>query len=74
MLNYRKMTKPVLLTAALLMGSLALAADAVKKPSGTVTIDETQFGFIVGGSSGGGSYGGGGSSSGGSSTGGGSRR
>ncbi len=54
MLNYRKMTKPVLLTAVLLMGSLALAADAVKKPSGTVTIDETQFGFIVGGSSGGG--------------------
>ena len=54
MLNYRKMAAPVLLTAALLMGSLALAADAAKKPSGTVTIDETQFGFIIGGSAGGG--------------------
>ena len=54
MLNYRKMAAPVLLMAALLMGSLALAADAAKKPSGTVTIDETQFGFIIGGSTGGG--------------------
>ncbi len=54
MLNYRKITTPVLLTVALLMGSLALAADAVKKPSGEVTIDETQFGFIIGGSTGGG--------------------
>ncbi len=54
MLNYRKMAAPVLLTAALLMGSLVLAADASKAPSGTVTIDETQFGFIIGGSAGGG--------------------
>ncbi len=45
MRNYRKVTTPLLLTAALLMGSLALAADTAKKPSGTVTIDETQFGF-----------------------------
>ncbi len=34
-------------------GGLALAADA-KKPSGTVSIDETQFAFILGGSVGGG--------------------
>ncbi|MCC9000933.1 MAG: DUF1134 domain-containing protein [Candidatus Contendobacter sp.] len=54
MLNYRKMTSAVLLTAAMVMGSLALAADAAKKPSGKVTIDETQFGFILGGSAGGG--------------------
>lgn len=54
MLNYRKMTSAVLLTAAMAMGSLALAADAAKKPSGKVTIDETQFGFILGGSAGGG--------------------
>ena len=32
----------------------ALAADAPKKPSGSVTIDETQFAFILGGSMGGG--------------------
>ena len=51
--SYRKMTGSVLLTAALLVGGLALAADA-KKPSGTVTIDETQFAFILGGSVGGG--------------------
>jgi hypothetical protein len=54
MLNYRKMTSAVLLTAAMVMGSLALAADTAKKPSGKVTIDETQFGFILGGSAGGG--------------------
>jgi hypothetical protein len=51
--SYRKMTGSVLLAAALLVGGLALAADA-KKPSGTVTIDETQFAFILGGSVGGG--------------------
>lgn len=54
MLNYRKMTGTVMLAATLLAGSLALAADAPKQPDGTVTIDETQFGFIIGGSSGGG--------------------
>ena len=51
--NYRKMTGGVLLAATLLVAGLALAADA-KKPSGTVTIDETQFAFILGGSVGGG--------------------
>lgn len=53
MMNIRKITGPVLLATMLLMGSLALAADA-KKPSGTVAIDETQFAFILGGSVGGG--------------------
>ena len=53
MMNIRKITGPVLLATTLLVGSLALAADA-KKPSGTVAIDETQFAFIVGGSAGGG--------------------
>lgn len=53
MKNIRKMTGPVLLAATLLVSSLALAADA-KKQSGTVEIDETQFGFIIGGSTGGG--------------------
>jgi len=53
MLNFRKMAGLTMLATALLAGALALAADA-KKPDGTVTIDETQFGFIVGGSSGGG--------------------
>ena len=53
MKNVRKLTGPVLLATTLLMGSLALAADA-KKPSGTVVIDETQFAFILGGSVGGG--------------------
>lgn len=51
--NYRKTTSSFLLATTLLVGGLALAAD-VKKPSGTVTIDETQFGFIIGGSTGGG--------------------
>lgn len=54
MLNYRKLAAPVLLTAALLISSLAGAADAVKKPSGKVVINETQFGLIIGGSTGGG--------------------
>ncbi len=53
MLTFRK-----ILTLVFLGLSLALtgAADAqtAKKPSGTVTIDETQFGFIIGGSVGGG--------------------
>ncbi len=53
MMNIRKITGPILLATTLLVGSLALAADA-KKPSGTVTIDETQFAFILGGSVGGG--------------------
>ena len=53
MMNVRKMAGPALLSTTLLVGSLAVAADA-RKPSGTVTIDETQFGFIIGGSTGGG--------------------
>ena len=53
MMNIRKITGPVLLATTLLVGGLALAADA-KKPSGTVAIDETQFAFILGGSVGGG--------------------
>ena len=40
-------------TAALTFGSAALAADPMVK-SGTITISETQFGFLVGGSTGGG--------------------
>ena len=53
MKNVRKITGHVLLATTLLVGGLALAADA-KKPSGTVVIDETQFAFILGGSVGGG--------------------
>ena len=53
MMNIRKITGPILLATTMLVGSLALAADA-KKPSGTVAIDETQFAFILGGSVGGG--------------------
>jgi hypothetical protein len=44
--------------AALLATSMGVAgpalAQSAKKPSGQVTIDETQFGFIIGGSVGGG--------------------
>ena len=54
MWNYSKIAGSILLTAALTVGSLALAADAAKKPSGKVRINETQFGLIIGGSSGGG--------------------
>lgn len=54
MMKYvRNMAGPALLATTLLVGSLALAADA-KQPSGTVTIEETQFAIILGGSSGGG--------------------
>ena len=42
-----------LLAATLLVGGLTLAADS-KQPSGMVSIDETQFALIVGGSTGGG--------------------
>lgn len=55
MRTYRKFIGAFTLAAALLAGSLAMAADKDKKvPDGTVTIDETQFAFIVGGSVGGG--------------------
>ncbi|MDS4021638.1 MAG: DUF1134 domain-containing protein [Candidatus Competibacter sp.] len=53
MMNVRKMAGPALLATTLLAGGLALAAD-LKKPSGRVTINETQFGLIIGGSTGGG--------------------
>ena len=52
-MNVRKMAGPALLATTLLVSSLALAANA-RKPSGTVTINETQFGLIIGGSTGGG--------------------
>jgi len=51
--NYRKMAGPALLATTLLVNGLVLAADA-KRPSGRVTINETQFAFILGGSTGGG--------------------
>ncbi len=51
MQNYRKMTSSVLLATTLLVGSLALAADA-KQPVGQVSIEEEQFGLILGGSTG----------------------
>lgn len=60
MLNNRKLPGYTMLAAALLIGNLALAADTAKQSAGTVEIDETQFGLIVGGSTGGGTlvYGG----------------
>jgi len=50
---YAKMVGRVVLAAAMLMGGLALAADA-KQPVGKVTIAEKEFGFIIGGTEGGG--------------------
>ena len=52
--NYRKMTGSFLITAALLVSGLALAEDA-KQPVGKVSIEEEQFGLILGGSKGSGS-------------------
>lgn len=54
MKTMREVMGSALLATTLLMGSLALAADPAKEPSGKVEIDETQFGLIVGGSTGGG--------------------
>ncbi|MCB1777296.1 MAG: DUF1134 domain-containing protein [Candidatus Competibacteraceae bacterium] len=54
MKNIRKITGTVMLSALFLAGGLALAADETKEQSGTVTIDETQFAIILGGSIGGG--------------------
>ena len=51
MQNVRKMTGHVLLATTLLVGSLALAADA-KQPVGKVSIEEKQFGLLLGGSTG----------------------
>jgi len=53
MKNVRKITGHTLLAAALLVGGLALAAGA-KQPVGKVSIEEKQFGLILGGSTGGG--------------------
>jgi len=53
MKNVSKITGHMVLATTLFIGGLALAADA-KNPSGTVAIDETQFAFILGGSTGGG--------------------
>ena len=51
MKNVRKITGHTLLAAALLVGGLALAAGA-KQPVGKVSIEEKQFGLILGGSTG----------------------
>ena len=51
MMNVRKMAGPVLLATTVLVGSLALAADA-KQPVGKVSIEEKQFGLLLGGSTG----------------------
>jgi len=51
MKNYRKIAGHVLLATTLLVGSLALAADA-KQPVGKVSIEEKQFGLLLGGSTG----------------------
>jgi hypothetical protein len=51
MQNVRKMTGHVLLATTLLVGNLALAADA-KQPVGKVSIEEKQFGLLLGGSTG----------------------
>lgn len=40
-------------TALLMTGSASLAADAMV-PAGTISIDQTQFGFLIGGNTGGG--------------------
>lgn len=52
MMNYRAMTSSVLLAMSLLVGGLALAAE--QQPVGKVTIEEEQFGLVLGGSVGGG--------------------
>lgn len=51
MKNVRKITGHTLLVTALLVGGLALAAGA-KQPVGKVSIEEKQFGLILGGSTG----------------------
>ena len=48
---YPKLIGRVILAAAVLIGGLAVAADA-KQPVGKVSIQEKEFGFIVGGSKG----------------------
>lgn len=53
MANMRKIISILILSLSIL-GFSASAADAPKKPSGTVSVNETQFALIVGGSTGGG--------------------
>jgi hypothetical protein len=53
MTYFRKAISLLILPLCILSFSVS-AADAPKKPSGTVTINETQFALIVGGSTGGG--------------------
>ncbi|MFZ4062021.1 MAG: EipA family protein [Polynucleobacter sp.] len=53
MFNIRKVITSLILSLGILSLG-AVAADAPKKPSGTVSINETQFALIVGGSTGGG--------------------
>jgi len=53
MINIRKVLSFLILSLGLI-GFSAGAADAPKVPSGTVSISETQFALIVGGSTGGG--------------------
>jgi hypothetical protein len=50
MTNVRKLTGYLLLAMTLLMGTLALAED--KQPVGEVSIEEEQFGLLLGGSTG----------------------
>jgi hypothetical protein len=53
MSNIRKILSFVILGLSILSFGVS-AADAPKKPSGTVSINETQFALIIGGSTGGG--------------------
>jgi hypothetical protein len=48
---YPKMLGTIILSAAMLIAGLALAADA-KQPVGKVSIEEKELGFIIGGSTG----------------------
>ena len=52
--HFRKITGHLVLASALLVSGLALAADT-KQPVGKVSIEEEQFGLILGGTRGGGS-------------------
>lgn len=53
MISLRRLAAPLFLGLMVASGA-AVAAESSSKPSGTVTINETQFGFILGGSVGGG--------------------
>lgn len=53
MTNIRKVLSALILGLSILSFGVS-AADAPKKPSGTVSINETQFALILGGSTGGG--------------------